>query len=363
MVCVQTLYGSCPSLTGKHFVEINLTGTLPLIIIFSLSNFETRNNDNNNNNYTSVRVSGTSFTLHMTRESSNSTTATNYALEGDIKDKPGVPVIEGDVGKNGPWLELIPGRATNIPKNILTKTHCLGYCSAETCGSDAMTQTVKNVLTVRSFKMGCLLGTRAVETKEGLVKELVTYNQTLVKKAIHIFRHPLDNIVARFHLKYNVNAKAGNVEYTTKFPKNAIGFRRWCAVEDKSRALIESPFIDAKLRKAMEKIPCFNEFYRYIQWHNLAFATTQEMNIPTMLLNYQDYSTDFENTRDRVLNFLGLPRVGDGFEFHSGKEYRSYYTPEEKLNIHAFIQEFASYETWKQLKVYDFTSPSTTKIK
>ena len=67
--------------------------------------------------------SGTSFTLHMTREASNCTTATNYALEGAIKDKPSVPAIEGPDGLQGPFLEVIPGRFTNLPTTILTKTH------------------------------------------------------------------------------------------------------------------------------------------------------------------------------------------------------------------------------------------------
>jgi hypothetical protein len=42
----------------------------------------------------------------MTREASNCTTGTNYALEGDIKDKPSVPAIPGKIGENGPFLEV-----------------------------------------------------------------------------------------------------------------------------------------------------------------------------------------------------------------------------------------------------------------
>jgi len=60
----------------------------------------------------------------MTREASNRTTASNYALEGEIKDQPSVQAIPGPDGRNGPWLELIPDRHTDIPTNlILTKSH------------------------------------------------------------------------------------------------------------------------------------------------------------------------------------------------------------------------------------------------
>lgn len=76
---------------------------------------------------TSLPTSGTSYTLHLARESSNCSTATNYALEGEIKDQPGVPAISTPKGLNGPWLNLIPGRSFNRPKFILTKTHCSGY--------------------------------------------------------------------------------------------------------------------------------------------------------------------------------------------------------------------------------------------
>ena len=71
--------------------------------------------------------SGTSYTIHAIRELTNTTTATNYGLEGEIKDEESVPVFKHrEDSENGPFLELIPGRVTNIPKLILTKTHCGG---------------------------------------------------------------------------------------------------------------------------------------------------------------------------------------------------------------------------------------------
>jgi hypothetical protein len=77
--------------------------------------------------YQSFPNSGTSYTIHAVRELTNTTTATNYGLEGDIKDDESVPVFQhSEDGYNGPFLELIPGRSTNIPKYILTKTHCSG---------------------------------------------------------------------------------------------------------------------------------------------------------------------------------------------------------------------------------------------
>ena len=63
----------------------------------------------------------TSYTIHLIRETSNTTTATNYALEGDIKDEASVPAVQGS--EDGPYLELIKTIQTTIPeKYILTKT-------------------------------------------------------------------------------------------------------------------------------------------------------------------------------------------------------------------------------------------------
>jgi hypothetical protein len=293
--------------------------------------------------------SGTSFTLHTVREASNTTTATNYALEGEIRNKPSVPVIPGSGGEQGPWLELIPDRHTSVPdRYILTKTHCKGFCSGRYCGAD------KTIHTVRSFRTGCLSGTRAIETKRGLEKIDVTYSSQLVGKAIHIFRHPLDNVVARFHLEYNVQRI--NPEISSLFTKDMVGFKRWCQLDDSNRGLLTHRLIDERLRQRMEEIPCFNEFYRYLQWHNLAFAVSHDMNLPTMILHYDEYSIDFEGTRDKVLNWLELPRVANGVKFQDGKVYRNYYTREEKVAIRRFLQEFASVETWEQLKDYDFES-------
>jgi len=171
--------------------------------------------------------------------------------------------------------------------------------------------------------------------------------------------------IARFHLEYNEMKAANNLEYVNNFPKNQTGFHRWCKRSDLKTALLETRYIDPDLNSALRKIPCFNEFFKYLQWHNMAHYTLHDMNIETMVLHYQEYSDNFEKTRDRVLNFLGLPRVGKGITFHPGKIYRHYYTREQKIAIKSFILEYATPDTWNQLRRYDFeideTGPKATE--
>jgi hypothetical protein len=288
----------------------------------------------------------------MTRDASNCTTATNYALEGDIRNLPSVPAIQGPTGKDGPFLELLRNVHTNVPPIILTKTHCTGYCSK--CGPWKLLLD-----TPRSFLRGCLSGTRAVQLDNGtLVAYDTIYDASLVKKAIHIFRHPLDNIVARFHLEYNEMKDAGAHEFVQKFPKNATGFERWCQRSDKNRVLLESKYLDDDIKRTLVKVPCHNEFFKYVQWHNNAFYALRDLQrshgLETMLLHYREYSENFEEARDKVLNFLELPRVGTPLTFHPGKEYRHYYTVDQKLSILRFVREYATPETWEQLEDYDF---------
>jgi hypothetical protein len=170
--------------------------------------------------------SGTSFTIHATRHLSNTTTATNYALEGDILDRPGIPAIPGPEGEQGPFLELVWNFSTTMPRHyILTKTHCAGFC--DNCSPDAYVETP------RSFQRGCQSGEQGVWTKQdGLQKRPVTYSMSLVKKAIHLIRHPLDNVVARFHL-FRATEKVhyigiGNRTVSVNHPNNQTGFQDWC---------------------------------------------------------------------------------------------------------------------------------------
>jgi hypothetical protein len=295
----------------------------------------------------SFSSSGTSYTLHLTRQATGTVTASNYALEGDFKDRPSVPIHE-DASSAGPFLELVHDGNNTIPTTfILTKTHCGGFCS------DCLP---KNYLeTPRSFQTSCQTGTKAFLDNNGLLKtSLVTYEASLVKKAVHIIRNPLDNIVARFHLEWKRYRDEGNADWTVEFPYNRTGFHKWCKVMDQKNAVTKTRWIDPKLAQLMEAVPCQEEFLRFIQWHNLAFGVTYDLGIPTHIIHYQEYQHDWENTVTKLLDFLELTRTGVGEPFDDGKQYKSYYAPEDRISIKAFIKEYASAETWNNVKDYDY---------
>lgn len=194
----------------------------------------------------------------MTRECSNTTTGTNYGGEGEVRDAPSVQAIDGVAGTNGPYLELVPNRYTNVPEVMLTKTHCTGFCTS--CGPKKLV-----VETPRSFMRGCLSGSALVQKENGLESVEVIYEPSLVTKSIHLFRHPLDNIVANFHLVSNQQRSLGNDGHAEEFPKNKTGFQKWCRNQDKVIKLLETNLVDDELKESLVKVPCFNEFFKYVQ--------------------------------------------------------------------------------------------------
>ncbi len=180
--------------------------------------------------------SGTSYTLHAIRELTNTTTATNYGLEGEVRDEESVPVFPGEEnGLNGPYLELLPGKTTTLPKLILTKTHCGGY--------PTILDPEKYILSSRSFLRWCLTGKRGVYSSSSsssssffsvfgatptIESRPVQYDQNVVKRVVHLIRNPLDNIVARFHNERYKFERMQDKKWLLKHPNNKRGFRVRC---------------------------------------------------------------------------------------------------------------------------------------
>eukprot|EP00957_Ditylum_brightwellii_P125025 9530527-Ditylum_brightwellii.AAC.1 len=68
----------------------------------------------------------------------------------------------------------------------------------------------------------------------------------------------------------------------------------------------------------MESVPCYTDFLRYINWHNLAFEVIREAGLPRMIIHYEQYGTNWNKTV-------------------TGKTYRRYYTSDEVDVIQATL--------------------------
>jgi hypothetical protein len=283
--------------------------------------------------------SGTTYTIHLIGNITNATTATNYGLE--IPYQSGIPVH--DYSPNGPFLAM---PSFSVPDTyILTKTHCGGRCTE--CSPNTYTETV------HSFERMCRYGSKLVDGE----KVQVVYNDS-VQRAVHLIRSPFDNLVARYHLQRKAYAKSNDERFKDLLDNyltdSKEGLAKWCQYLDKLRVKDElnSHFLDPELLDEEARVPCHAEFYRYIQWHNLAFEVTRRKRLPTHILYYENYTENFNETVDELRGFLKLPRVAPAPEFYVGKHYSDYFEEEQCQAITYLVKELASPETWEALCHY-----------
>ena len=99
-------------------------------------------------------------------------------------------------------------------------------------------------------------------------------------------------------------------------------------------------------------IPCQVEFHRYIQWHNMAFMNTWDLGIPTLIVHYESYTNNFNETKDALLEFLEQDEVADAPTFITGKRYKDCYTVDEIDAVSKMFDRLALRETWQHTKQY-----------
>jgi hypothetical protein len=290
--------------------------------------------------------SGNSFTTQMVRMHTNHFTATNYGEEhiGE-ESNTSVPIHHDPLYANGPYLSESITKARNIGHFVLTKTHCGGRCSR--CGPETYMETLE------SFKTACLTARRGTSWNGVISFEKVQYSESLVDGAIHIMRDPFDNVVSRFHLIQKVNKKLGDIKFEKTFPNNLKGFRKWCNYMDKQYLDSEAKMLDAPIFTMFQSIPCHSDFYRYVQWHNLAFQVTEVMDIPSIVVYYEDYEHDFDSVKDRILSFIDLKDEGyRNVTFSSGKTYHNYFTENERGAVRRLFHHLASKQTNESIARY-----------
>ena len=304
--------------------------------------------------------SGTSFTMRMVGRVTGLTAATNYGKECVEKDGQNIPLFDDSPG--GPFI-LHPNDREIPQRYVMTKTHCGGRC--QTCGPS------KYIETPESFLEACLKGghyiPKTTANKDTGKKSSLNdmefvnskYDKKLVQRAIHLIRDPFDNLVSRFHLEQHEKTKKNRTEWLQSYPNTAEGFQSWCGYMDGKTLKDEtkSDLIDDKVRSLFKKIPCHGDFYRYTQWHNLALKVVEDLDLPTLVVHYENYERNYEGAVDAVLDFLELPRNNALPEFIAGKRYKSlYFSDKQRLAALELIRYLADEETWELLERYDDTT-------
>jgi len=296
--------------------------------------------------------SGTTFTSMTIQSVSQRGTASNYGnmflnpensreVLRDVYES--IPVYSNR--PDGPWL------FSNLPlppKYILTKTHCGGHCTDCFPG--------RYIMGPNQFVRQCHTSNYFDPNSEEKIKQF-RYDQNLIKKAVHIIRNPFDNVVSRFHHEYKLAVIRKDDDWSDKYYYNTQGFHKWCdfqAVKYREEEFKWFPQWSGRhdIMEIAKGVPCYAEFFKYIRWHNNAFYTTDEvLKVPTKILHYENWATDFEGTLDKVLTFYELPKEAKppmSFHHHTYE----YYTDQEKKATIDFMRVLANATLWENLRPY-----------
>eukprot|EP00979_Chaetoceros_neogracilis_P002362 scaffold410_cov267-Chaetoceros_neogracile.AAC.10 len=253
--------------------------------------------------------SGTSFTMKLVGQTSNTTVATNYGLECDFDGKGENVPLHSD-SPHGPYL-LHPNR--RLPENyILSKTHCGGRCND--CGPS-----------------------NYLETKESFLK--------MCAKGSH---------VSASNATKHEKAKKGRSDWLERYPNSVGGFREWCRYLDQKYAEEESSMeqFPPSMIELFHRIPCHKAFYAFAQWHKLAIGVVEDLRLPRLLIYYENYEKDFNATVDAIFDFLELSPVAVNPPFVPGKEYIEYFSPEEIQAAKTLVQTVSDPQSWKLIDRY-----------
>lgn len=312
--------------------------------------------------------SGTSFTMQLIQAASELAVATQHGKELDTDSSRAFPVYNHTI--DGPYWKgrLVDKNGNERPplpdKYVMTKAHCGSRCV--NCPSKEYKTTLEQ------FTLDCMKSTARLQDTFQVHTSYVPLEK--VAKVIWLMRHPLENIVSRFHLEIRNWAKKAKkdksaAELQQHFYKNETGFRNWCNYLDETfdseHALESEPHVPSSL---WSQTPCRHEFYKYTQWHNYVAQMLEGGkgaalgDRPFMHWYYEDYDVPSGGNAstailpvDRILGFLNQQKVGRKMKsFRTPMPiYRTtYYSLEERRRIWALLKALATNETWHRLQVY-----------
>mmetsp|Transcript_39696 Transcript_39696/g.82500 ORF Transcript_39696/g.82500 Transcript_39696/m.82500 type:complete len:404 (-) Transcript_39696:685-1896(-) len=298
--------------------------------------------------------SGTSYTLNNMVQMTKQSTATNYgrgwsqvysAVSGD-------QISPQDRENAGPYYM---GNNPLPPTFVLTKTHCGGYC-------DSCVPSEFVLPTADDFERKCRRSERDfVSASTNKTSSLQLAYKTHIPKAIHLIRHPLDNIVSRMHLSLKkVRPPTGRLpkklpgrigswlNSIADLPTKREQLVEWCKMTDalQAKKWDSSQLVTSDIKRKVQQAPlCGLELFRYVQWHMraLEMTTAHHHDMKTHILYYESYSTNYNATVQGLLDFLELKDTGDREPFHGNKTYfDTLFTPQERHESAELIRFLAS---------------------
>eukprot|EP00586_Coscinodiscus_wailesii_P020600 CAMPEP_0172508602 /NCGR_PEP_ID=MMETSP1066-20121228/213255_1 /TAXON_ID=671091 /ORGANISM="Coscinodiscus wailesii, Strain CCMP2513" /LENGTH=586 /DNA_ID=CAMNT_0013286641 /DNA_START=282 /DNA_END=2042 /DNA_ORIENTATION=+ len=279
--------------------------------------------------------SGTHYIVEAVTDASGGTAAaTNYQEEAG-QDQSNVPNFA--LTPNGPYRY----HDRPFPKDyVITKTHCL-RCH------DCSPSSKELIISTDTFLKTCSSGFH--NDKDGDVIQ-TPYDPHITKKLLHLIRNPFDNVVANFHFSYKRVKKQRGTPW--RFAYSSDGFREWCTWLDEKYTQDDLKILYGPDAAALAgDVLCHGEIFQYVQWHNNAFRVERQLNVPSLLIYYEDFHFDMDGNMEKLLKFFKLPRLADPQPFHY-QPYPDHFTEEEVEATAKFIITLADGVTQGALARY-----------
>lgn len=300
---------------------------------------------------------GSDYFIDVLHKLTGKTTATNYGHT--LKEANGVtsrntyesvPVFKER--QNGPWLYThhlpLPEQQTYLP----TLSYCGGYCARCFPG--------RYMLKRDAFIKQCVTGTEFKpsdfnngENEFGWTEDKA-YDGEMIKKAGIVVRNPLDVVESRF--LYYSNVYAGELDWSQRYDQNRKGFLAYCAENQVKYADEEAKWWNEEVRMAGLDIPCYAEFYKLVQWHNLVTEMIDYLGMDDRYFYYETFQNNFTKQARNVLGFYHLsPQVAitdDQAPSALRTSSTTIFTAPERQRIGRFIYQMANTRVRALLKPY-----------
>lgn len=317
-------------------------------------------------------LQGGSFAVMTFENSLNVTAGSNFVADDKM-----VPVYNSM--PNGPFL-LHPERS--VPKVILVKTHCAGYCV------DCHVNDRSMMLSFTDFEKTCrrtfpptggssnkddsefyypntLVSTGKPRCRDALTGHIrmcvLTHRSNVLQpsKIIHWYRDLSGVLIARKHkgLKKILAQNETTVNGTIIIRDTREGFLEWCKHIDSRFNIDEASFPESIHQSLFKQVPCSSDVYRWVKWHNHATELRDRIGVDTVKLYFEDFAEKWHDWGTKtLLGFLNgkhdVIRQRRTPPTDPARRYKSLYTKDETKALTKLVYALSSPECWADISLY-----------
>jgi hypothetical protein len=280
--------------------------------------------------------------LQLVQERSGTTTATNYGVAA-LPTHSSVVSVHPEYGTSGPFVRdpLRP-----LPRHyILTSTHCGSLCVLPEQACRMLPRPEDDLL---DFALACTSGRRYYQEQE----RAVSYDSHMVQRAVHVLRDPFATIVHRMQLALpHAFLNSTDASFRWENETNSWGnrtdlFHNWCRYLDRTTTFVLPDEISAYAH-----IPCAEEWYRFVQWHNMAVSIASAKSLPVHYV----WVEDLPDTMPELMAFLQLDDVSnlDVTNYNdSDKHAALWWDDATRRDAARLMRAWASNATWDLIRHY-----------